>query len=449
MLRTRPASTDSAKKRPTSVAPQIWILDIEAYEEKGRFHNLHWEVLEHPSFWTGVQVIVRRKLHSQDLLTHGRMIAVRSPTFRILVVVSHSMSTIGGNGRKSPHPRLHSRPLVELMEEIKRREGGAVVTLEVVRPATWKALKAHLELRGKGYFHLLHFDVHARWDDAAARTELAFISDNSTRKRSWRDATEISTLITTYGIKIVVLNAQRSAAAFGVCEASLAERLVEDGVRAVVAMPYKVRNSGSEKMMKEFYRELFAESWDLSHALAAARKAMIGDRIREGRFGAKVEVMDWIAPVLYHNGGTEVALSGAEMAPDSDKGGSIFSRLVKPPKVVEEKFQTEAEFGNLVGREGDIFDIESRFLGDHNILRLHGAPGVGKFPTHQRRVITHRPRADFDRQIGSGRASLLVVASNLARNRILVLRLLPAPASQCRDDLPAALPHRFPARRNR
>ena len=46
-------------------------------------------------------------------------------------------------------------------------------------------------------------------------------------------------------------------------------------------------------------------------------------------------------------------------------------------KVVEESMPFPGEPGVLIGREGDVFDLETKFLGDDNILRLHGAPGVG------------------------------------------------------------------------
>lgn len=73
------------------------------------------------------------------------------------------MSSVSPNGRKLPNPRICAKPLVGLVEEIRR--AGGDVGVEIVRPGTWRGVKEMLDLRGKGYFHLVHFDVHARWNE--------------------------------------------------------------------------------------------------------------------------------------------------------------------------------------------------------------------------------------------------------------------------------------------
>lgn len=388
-----------------------WYVDIEGCfggDAESIIHGLHWEALENPEIWPSHLrpcLIVRRKVQSNDLLTHGPIIAIRSQSFRILLVVSHSLSqavpTRSGGG-KVANPRLVARPLADIVRQLTKGMVGttAPIQLEIVRPGTWKSLQAHLNRRGKGYFHLIHFDVHGKviHDKARKRdlVSLAFVSDHSSKKRSWRSAAEVSALLSTYGIKLVVLNASRSAKAFGTCEANIAEALVQDGVRAVIAFPYKVLNAGIEVFMSTFYRSLLTGSWDFAIALSEARRAMMKAQIRDGRFGIKVPIEDWVVPVLYNSGGTEISVVGDDISGDSttknDSKGifSKFQGLLQvggPDPKGSVAYMADRQPGNstprliaprgeMVGRDGDIFKIETML--DTSVLRVVGSPGIGK-----------------------------------------------------------------------
>lgn len=387
-----------------------WYVDIEMCWggiDESMIQGLHWEALENPEIWPTQMrpcLTVRRKVSSTDILTHGPIIAIRSDTFRILLVVGYSLSQaaptrIGGG--KVTNPRLISRPLVEIIEQLTKGMSGGVapIQLEIVRPGTWKSLQNHLRRRDKGYYHLVHFDVHGKvtYDRATKQdfVSLAFVSDNSPKKRSWRCAKEVSALLTTHGVKLVMLNAERSAKAFGVCEANIAEILIRGGVRAVVAFPYKVLNAGTEVLMSAFYKSFLTETWDLAVALSEARKVMMEVQLREGRFGIKVPIDDWIIPVLYHNGGTEVSVLGddigGDLSPMKASSKSIFSKLHglrqanNPDSILSTLEVAEREqrgsksmmsHGEIVGRDGDIFNIEMML--DTSILRVVGPPGIGK-----------------------------------------------------------------------
>lgn len=384
-----------------------WYVDIEGLwggTAESMIHGLHWEALENPEIWPSHLrpcLIVRRKIPTNDILTHGPIIAIRSQSFKILLVVSHSSAQavpVQVGGGKVANPRLVARPLVDIIERLTKGITGAAapIQLEIVRPGTWKSLQQHLKTRGKGYFHLVHFDVHGKvTHDKAKKRDLisfAFVSDHSPKKRSWRSAIEVSELLSTYGIKLVVLNASRSAKASGTCAASFAETLVRDGVRAVIAFPYKVLNAGTEVFMSTFYRCLLSGSWDFAIALSEARKAMMRVQLREGKFGIKVTVEDWVIPALYHSGGTEVSVVGNDICDDSttksDSKG-IFSKFhgllqANSPdsKVLADQQQGDLiprgmiSSGELVGRDGDIFKMESML--DTSVLRVVGPPGVGK-----------------------------------------------------------------------
>lgn len=166
---------DSAKHKEKDATPKAWILDVEALEAQGRFHSLHWEALENPQIWTAntrpgsrlQKLIIRRKITINQLSIQNSTITIKSDVFRILLVVTHSMSAGIADGT-SGNPRLVAGPLMELVLKLtKERKGASPVHLEIVRPGTWGALVDHLEKRGRGWFHLVHFDVHAKFDHEA------------------------------------------------------------------------------------------------------------------------------------------------------------------------------------------------------------------------------------------------------------------------------------------
>lgn len=163
---------DSAKGKEKDNSPKTWIVDVEGLEAQGRFHTLHWEALENPHIWTtsmgpgekSPMLILRRKIIINQLSVQNSSIAIKADVFRILLVVTHSMSAGVVNGA-SGNPRLIAGPLMDLVLKLaKERKGSGPVHLEIVRPGTWSALRNHLEARGRGWFHLVHFDVHAKYE---------------------------------------------------------------------------------------------------------------------------------------------------------------------------------------------------------------------------------------------------------------------------------------------
>lgn len=399
-------SSKSSTGSDTQDTRRRWYVDIEGYSggvAESMIHGLHWEALEHPEIWSSHLrpcLIVRRKVLSRDLLTHGPIIAIRSQTFRILLVVPHPLHQ-GAPRRKGGRPI--AKPLVDIIGRLSKGTAGATIPiqLEIVRPGSWKSLQDHLKMRGRGYFHLVHFAVHGKAiNDQVGKQDLvslAFVSDHSLRKRSWRPATQVSALLSTYGVKLVVMNASRSAKASGACEANIAETFVRDGVRAVIAFPYKVLNSGTEIFMSTFYQCLLTGSWDFAIALSEARRAMMEVQLREGSFGIKVSIEDWIVPVLYHNGGTEVSVAGDDIGgygtPGKNDLRGIFSKFhgllqanCPDPKLLVTRTEGRRQAslissgtlpqGEIVGRDGDIFSMEGML--DTSILRVVGPPGIGK-----------------------------------------------------------------------
>ncbi|CUS12587.1 unnamed protein product [Tuber aestivum] len=389
-----------------------WFVDIEGWSwnsvdgtQEACMGGIHWEALENPDAWPAQMrpcIIVRRRAPSASMVTRGPIVCVGGTAFNILLVVSHPMSVATPSGRTAS-PRLVSRPLVDLVQRL-RAECDVPVHLEVLRPASWTALEKKLSQPGKGLWHLVHFDVNARVTRIPRKSttgqrvpadtdevSLSFVSERCPQKRTWKTAHEVSSLLVSNGVKFVVLNAPRTAKSFGTVSSNFGEALVQDGIRAVVALPNKILNAGAEVLMSTFYRCFLGETWDLAVALSEARRAMMRVKNREGRFGVMVPLDDWIVPVLYHNGATEVSVVRSDPAmnltvaskntvPDPKRLLGKFQGLLSSENtrssdaITADKVPTGRE--EISGREYDIFKIEQ--LLDNNILHLTGVPGAGK-----------------------------------------------------------------------
>jgi len=96
-------------------------------------HRLHWEALRDPGLTTllAVRMPVTRRVSDQP-----SKFALRKdlPTLNILVVTARP------EGARDIGYRTISRPLIDVL-----RTAGLPVTVDLVRPGTWQALRDHLQ----------------------------------------------------------------------------------------------------------------------------------------------------------------------------------------------------------------------------------------------------------------------------------------------------------------
>jgi tetratricopeptide (TPR) repeat protein len=366
------------------------------------FQGLHWEAL-----WDGDMprplaldaVVVRQR---RGLNGGGPVVVRQDATVLNLLVV-----TARPNEGQDVGYRTISRPLVAAIANAQ-----LPVNVEFVRPGTYEAFVQQLAARGEGYYHMVHFDLHGglmTFEQFQAQREaqsqtfqrgydlpelkayegvqaFLFFEGDETGQAIGVTAQELSDRLKTYGIAACVLNACQSAkqvqpsplaplpegegnTAIAVTETSLGARLMDAGMRMVVAMAYSVTVDAAKLLVTQLYGELFA-GVAIDRALQRARRALHGRKERSVYFGQKVDLEDWLLPVVYRNQNVDLKLR--RMYPEEQEAyfaaaGARFQ--------FGQGFRTEYGF---VGRDLEILQIERGLIREGNVLMLYGMGGTGK-----------------------------------------------------------------------
>ncbi len=366
------------------------------------FQQWHWEALREPGHDPFVLhgPMIRRGQVSQTKSFQVQ----ESPTINLLVVTARP------HGRRDVGYRTISRPLIEGLRQVK-----APVKIDLVRPGTYEALMKHLEVsrdqHGVGYYHIIHFDLHGaflthqqltqigQFSDVEYQSFEVVLEDRYGRKNlekpekaddPWQaylffetedeehldaaKADELAQLLQEYQIPIAILNACQSGKQIGERETSLGSRLLQAGIRNVIAMSYSVTVSAVELMMKTLYPRLFQEK-DLLQALRAARSELHHQKKRRAYFNYQIQLEDWLLPVLYQPQGLPVL--PLPLRPMTDHEQAEFG-------IQQQSYYRAPEptYG-FFGRDLDILQIEKRLLSvaqgkRKNLLLVHGMGGAGK-----------------------------------------------------------------------
>ncbi|MFZ1403139.1 MAG: CHAT domain-containing protein, partial [Anaerolineae bacterium] len=352
------------------------------------FQRWHWEALKDPKLAQPLALqatFVRRNLTPQPIKARLR----EAPTVNVLLVTARP------SGARDVGYRMIARPLVETLRRAKLR-----VQVDILRPGTYEALVRHLEAvqerAGPGYYHVIHFDVHGglltfdqfdRLEKELTAQQLVYQTPRYGRPHLPRydgvkaflflehglaghadpvEATELAGLLQVHGVPIVVLNACQSGMQVGERETSLGSQLMQAGVQMVLAMGYSVTVSAAERLMAEFYRELFGGA-SLAAALRSGRLELHNRKERRAYFNQTIELEDWLLPVVYEN--RPQTLHPRDFTADESRAYYAAQAAgVAEPKVAY----------RFVGRDLDVLEIERRLLGDRNLLLLRGMGGAGK-----------------------------------------------------------------------
>ncbi|MDQ1355124.1 MAG: hypothetical protein QG657_5434, partial [Acidobacteriota bacterium] len=222
---------------------------------------------------------------------------VSQPPIRILLVSPRPEDDAAGY---IDH-RVSALPLVTALESL-----GDLVELTVLAPPTFPAMQEELDrAHKKGVaYHVVHFDGHGVFSKTTGLGGLCFEDPQDREKLEERksqlvDSQKIAEVFKAHRVSLVFLEACQSAKSEDDPTASVAAKLLDEGVAAVVAMSHSVLVETAKRFVGSFYGALATGS-RVGEAMLAGHKALYGDNYRIKVFGAgKLYMQDWFVPVLY------------------------------------------------------------------------------------------------------------------------------------------------------
>ncbi|MEL7353969.1 MAG: CHAT domain-containing protein, partial [Cyanobacteria bacterium J06560_5] len=220
--------------------------------------SLPWEILHDGEGYlsqgaNGVRV--RRRLPNRKRTT---TIEADLP-IRVLLVSPRPEVDGDGNAVGYLDHRVSAQALVEAVENL----GEDLVKVDVLQPATFAGLKAALK-RAKDEndpYEIVHFDGHGVYDRRVGLGALCFEDPRDGEKLGERRmalvyATELASELRAYGVPLIYLDACQTAQAKEDPKASVAAKLLEEGVASVVAMSHSVLVETARRFVEPFYQAL-------------------------------------------------------------------------------------------------------------------------------------------------------------------------------------------------
>jgi hypothetical protein len=230
------------------------------------------------------------------LAQRARSLAVKPP-LRLLAILSNP-SDLPKLDVEAEWARLNEA-LFELVVEQE-------VIVERLAGATLADLRAHL-LRGE--VNILHFIGHGDFD--AAADEGCLIFEDKAGKHVKVTAKELATLLHDHEpLRLVFLNACHGATSDSQdFFAGVAQRLVQQGVPAVVAMQFAVSDRSAITLAHAFYQSLTV-GLPLESAVSEARKAIFSEGER----------FEWGTPVTFSRSLQSVLVAGQNEEQNGGEG---------------------------------------------------------------------------------------------------------------------------------
>jgi tetratricopeptide (TPR) repeat protein len=260
---------------------------------------LPWELLHDGRSWLFQgrnPVRVRRRLPNR----HAEPARPTALPIRILLVSPRPEKDEKGNRIGYIDHRVSARPLVEAVENL-----GDLARLTILQPPTYGALeKALLDGDDGQPFDVVHFDGHGVYDRRLGLGGLCFEDPGDEdrleeRRMDFVDAVRLAGLVREHRIPLVFLEACETAVATVDPTASVAGRLLEEGVTSVVAMSHSVLVETARRFGQAFYADL-AQGARVGRAMLAGQRALFADPLRGKMLGiGELRLQDWFVPVLY------------------------------------------------------------------------------------------------------------------------------------------------------
>ncbi|KAF4634097.1 hypothetical protein G7Y89_g4013 [Cudoniella acicularis] len=259
---------------------------------KNTIHRLRWEQLEDGNLWPRdkARSITVRRITPQETTVANGLAPKSSGNFsqekergrvNILLVIARNFEKSDGE-YYDIDPGITLGAILRMKRKLEETNSPFHIMLEIVRPGTFTAFKAHLKSRPIGYFDIVHFDVHGKINinSSSSHEPCLHFLHNEFAEKSLENtnnglvevsAKEIATQLHDYKVPHAVLNACKSANPFGAAVKLLCEN---------------------------FYRSFFCELRSFSDSASRAREALRENSIRVEPCPC-IKVQDWFVPVTY------------------------------------------------------------------------------------------------------------------------------------------------------
>ncbi|MEM6682775.1 MAG: CHAT domain-containing protein, partial [Pseudomonadota bacterium] len=348
------------------------------------FLSLPWELLSDPD---------RPAPLALDLAGISRSCAVAGSLIeepggndlRVLMVIARP------SGLDDVDFQMVARPLHDRLAIVPGK-----VRLDVARPPTLAALEAQLNAaRASGApYHAVHFDGHGVFAEGAPPAAGMFdraglggagflLFETEEGGEQLVSAGDFAQVMKRTQVPLVVLNACQSAMLGDqvTTGATVATRLLEEGVRSVVAMSHSVYAVAASEFMAAFYEALFRGESVLA-AVTAGRRQLRRKPERPSPKGY-MALQDWTVPVLYARADMTFPGLAAQPAPAA---GPDFGAMLDQMREGQTEAAAQgaaavegiaAEAGIFVGRGAEFYTLELAARHDRAVL-IEGPAGTGK-----------------------------------------------------------------------
>lgn len=250
--------------------------------------NLPWELLCDKELEQGFLVLDKKKSLIRQLQTTDEPIKEKFHLpLKTLVMIS------------SPN-ELPPLNVEEEKSEIKTALQDLILVRDIRAEFSEKATLEELQKNLDSGIHIFHFIGHGGFDKKTQEGMLAFETEND--GLNWIDAESLSYLLRKSQVKLVILNSCEGARASDLdAFTGVAQKLINVGLPAVIAMQFPIPDETAILFSKHFYSSL-VKNFSLDEAIAEARSAIL--------MHAGLEKFDWSIPVLLMNEPENFALLG-------------------------------------------------------------------------------------------------------------------------------------------
>src|SRR5260221_4078942 len=350
-----------------------------------RVLSLPWELLHDEQGFLALRsqhpVSIVRRLSQREL---PALPTTFEPPLRIPLVTART------NDAGFVDPRGSAR---ELLEAVSEQIEAGTMALEFLRPPTLPALRERLSDPRLPAVHVLHFDGHGAFgQEQVSRDGLRLKSsgsqqgmlafENEEGKEQLVSGEELAQVLQDSGVRLAVFNACQSAVgALDDVFSSVAARLIQGGIDAVVAMSASVLVVTATRYVKAFYHTLAAGvAAPLAHE--RARQALHDDPRRhlthryEDLEGEPVRLRDCWLPHYYQQRPLLLEPAPASTTPSTSR------RTRKKPQqdaslpALSLTMPGEPRHG-FSGRAYELLHIERALL-HKRLVVIHGFGGMGK-----------------------------------------------------------------------